>query len=330
MSYRFSRRLSLLAVAAPAVAALAVCGAAQAQDNWPSKPITLIVPFPPGGPTDMVARVLAQQVGQQLGQSVIVDNRPGANGNIGNALVAKAPADGYTVLYNTSSIALSSSLYKKMSYDVTRDLRPVALTAVVPLGLVVNPKVPANTVQELVNYAQEHKGKLSYGSAGNGNVTHLAAFQVVQHYNMDASHVPYKGSAPADVDLVAGQIDFMTDTINSVAPFIKDGRLRLLAVSTAARIPNFPNAPTLAESGMTGFEAGAWQGVMVPAKTPVAVVERLNAELMKALKDPGVLEKLRVQGAEPLGSTPKAYGEYIQSEIKRWAGVVKSTGVSLD
>ncbi|EFI60800.1 MULTISPECIES: tripartite tricarboxylate transporter substrate binding protein [Comamonas] len=330
MSYRFSRRSSLLAVAAPAVAALAVCGAAQAQDNWPSKPITLIVPFPPGGPTDMVARVLAQQVGQQLGQSVIVDNRPGANGNIGNALVAKAPADGYTVLYNTSSIALSSSLYKKMSYDVTRDLRPVALTAVVPLGLVVNPKVPANTVQELVKYAQEHKGKLSYGSAGNGNVTHLAAFQVVQHYNMDASHVPYKGSAPADVDLVAGQIDFMTDTINSVAPFIKDGRLRLLAVSTAGRIPNFPNAPTLAESGMTGFEAGAWQGVMVPAKTPVAVVERLNAELMKALKDPGVLEKLRVQGAEPLGSTSKAYGDYIQSEIKRWAGVVKSTGVSLD
>jgi tripartite-type tricarboxylate transporter receptor subunit TctC len=241
----------------------------------------------------MVARVLAQQVGQQLGQSVIVDNRPGANGNIGNALVAKAPADGYTVLYNTSSIALSSSLYKKMSYDVTRDLRPVALTAVVPLGLVVNPKVPANTVQELVKYAQDHKGKLSYGSAGNGNVTHLAAFQVVQHYNMDASHVPYKGSAPADVDLVAGQIDFMTDTINSVAPFIKDGRLRLLAVSTAGRIPNFPNAPTLAESGMTGFEAGAWQGVMVPAKTPVAIVERLNAELMKALRTRGAGEAAR-------------------------------------
>jgi tripartite-type tricarboxylate transporter receptor subunit TctC len=213
---------------------------------------------------------------------------------------------------------------------VAKDLRPVALTAVVPLGLVVNPKVPANTVQEFVKYAQDNKGKLSYGSAGNGNVTHLAAFQVVQHYKIDASHVPYKGSAPADVDLVAGQIDFMTDTINSVAPFIKDGRLKLLAVSTAARIPNFPNAPTLAESGMTGFEAGAWQGVMVPAKTPDAVVERLNAELMKALKDPGVLEKLRVQGTEALGSTPKAYGDYIQSEIKRWAGVVKSTGVSLD
>ncbi|MGE8446769.1 MAG: Bug family tripartite tricarboxylate transporter substrate binding protein [Comamonas sp.] len=325
MQYGFVRRSALLALAL-----VAVGGAAQAQDPWPSKPITLVVPFPPGGPTDMVARVLAQQVGQQLGQTVIVDNRPGANGNIGNALVAKAAADGYTVLYNTSSIALSPSLYKKLSYDVARDLRPVALTAVVPLGLVVNPKVPVHTVQELVKYAQDNKGKLSYGSAGNGNVTHLAAFQVVQHYGIDASHVPYKGSAPADVDLVAGQIEFMTDTINSVAPFIKDGKLRLLAVSTAQRIPNFPNAPTLAESGMTGFEAGAWQGVMVPAKTPDAVVQRLNAELLKALKDPGVLEKLRVQGTEPLGSTPQAYGDYIQSEIKRWAGVVKSTGVSLD
>lgn len=325
MQYGFVRRSALLALAL-----VAVGGAAQAQDAWPSRPITLVVPFPPGGPTDMVARVLAQQVGQQLGQTVIVDNRPGANGNIGNALVAKAAADGYTVLYNTSSIALSPSLYKKLSYDVAKDLRPVALTAVVPLGLVVNPKVPANTVQEFVKYAQENKGKLSYGSAGNGNVTHLAAFQVVQHYRIDAAHVPYKGSAPADVDLVAGQIEFMTDTINSVAPFIKDGKLKLLAVSTAKRIENFPDAPTLAESGMTGFEAGAWQGVMVPAKTPDAVVQRLNAELLKALKDPGVLEKLRLQGTEPLGSTPQAYGDYIQSEIKRWAGVVKSTGVSLD
>ena len=323
----FTRRAIGLAALA---AAAGFAGAVHAQDAWPSKPITMVVPFPPGGPTDMVARVLAQQVGQQLGQTVVVDNRPGANGNIGNALVAKAAPDGYTVLYNTSSISLSPSLYKKLSYDVNKDLRPVALTAVVPLGLVVNPKLPVNNVQEFVQYAQANKGKLSYGSAGNGNVTHLAAFQVVQHYKIDASHVPYKGSAPADVDLVAGQIDFMTDTINSVAPFIKDGRLKLLAVSSSKRLPNFPDAPTLAESGMSGFDAGAWQGVMLPAKTPDAIVQRLNTELMKALKDPGVLEKLRLQGTEPLGSTPQAYGDYINSEIKRWAGVVKSTGVSLD
>ena len=323
----FTRRAIGLAALA---AAAGFAGAVHAQDAWPSKPITMVVPFPPGGPTDMVARVLAQQVGQQLGQTVVVDNRPGANGNIGNALVAKAAPDGYTVLYNTSSISLSPSLYKKLSYDVNKDLRPVALTAVVPLGLVVNPKLPVNNVQEFVQYAQANKGKLSYGSAGNGNVTHLAAFQVVQHYKIDASHVPYKGSAPADVDLVAGQIDFMTDTINSVAPFIKDGRLKLLAVSSSKRLPNFPDAPTLAESGMSGFDAGAWQGVMLPAKTPDAIVQRLNNELMKALKDPGVLEKLRLQGTEPLGSTPQAYGDYINSEIKRWAAVVKSTGVSLD
>lgn len=246
------RRMALVTLAAPIAAAAAVAvgaalpGAALAQQPWPSKPITMVVPFPPGGPTDLVARVLAQQVGQQLGQTVIVDNRPGANGNIGNALVAKAAPDGYTVLYNTSSIALSPSLYKKMSYDVAKDLMPVALTAVVPLGLVVNPKLPVKNVQEFVRHARDKTGQLSYGSAGNGNVTHLAAFQVVQHYQIEASHVPYKGSAPADVDLVAGQIDFMTDTINSVAPFIKEGRLKLLAVSSSKRLPNFPDAPTLA------------------------------------------------------------------------------------
>ena len=300
-----------------------------AQAAWPDKPITLVVPFPPGGPTDMVARVLAQNVGEQLGQSVLVDNKAGANGNIGNAFVAKAAPDGYTVLYNTSSLALSPALYKKLSYDV-KDLAPVALTAVVPLALVVNPSLPVKTVAEFVDHAKKNPGKLSYGSAGSGNVTHLAAFQVTQHFGIDAAHIPYKGSAPADVDLVAGQIQFMTDTINSVAPFIKDGKLRLLAVSSSKRIANFPQAPTLAESGMGDFEAGAWQGVMVPAKTPQAVIDRLNQAFLKALKDPAVLEKLRLQGTEPLGSTPAEYGAYIAKETARWASVVKSTGVSLD
>ena len=319
--------LQLAMIGATACAAMPMAAHA---DNWPSKPITLVVPFPPGGPTDMVARVLAQNVGEQLGQSVIVDNKPGANGNIGNAFVAKAAADGYTVLYNTSSIALSPALYKKLSYNVNTELAPVALTAVVPLALVVNPKTPVNSVAEFVKYAKDQKGKLSYGSAGNGNVTHLAAFQLVQHYGIEATHVPYKGSAPADVDLVAGQIDFLTDTINSVSAFIKDGKLKLLAVSTSKRLPNFPQAPTLAESGMTGYESGAWQGVMVPAKTPKEVVDKLNAAINKALKDPEVLKKLAIQSTEPLGSTPAEYGAYIKKEIARWDSVVKSTGVSLD
>lgn len=326
LTHGLTRRLA----AAGLLTLAALAGLPAQAADWPAKPITLVVPFPPGGPTDMVARVLAQSVGEQLGQSVVVDNKPGANGNIGNAFVAKAAPDGYTVLYNTSSIALSPSLYKKLSYDLNKDLAPVALTAVVPLGLVVNPKLPVKTVAELAEYGKKNPGKLSYGSAGNGNVTHLAAFQVVQHFGIEASHVPYKGSAPADVDLVAGQIDFMTDTINSVAPFIKDGKLRLLAVSTAKRIANFPQAPTLAESGMQGFEAGAWQGVMVPAQTPQPVIARLNQAFAQALKDPAVLEKLRLQGTEPLGSSPAEYGAYIQKELQRWAAVVKSTGVSLD
>ena len=323
MTAPFSRRLALLAAAG------LLAGAVQAAD-WPARPITLVVPFPPGGPTDMVARVLAQSVGEQLGQSVVVDNKPGANGNIGNAFVAKAAPDGYTVLYNTSSITLSPALYKKLSYDLRKDLMPVTLSAVVPLALVVNPQLPVKTVAELVDYAKKNPGKLSYGSAGNGNVTHLAAFQVAQHFGIEAAHVPYKGSAPADVDLVAGQIQFMTDTINSVAPFINDGKLRLLAVSTAKRLANFPAAPTLAESGMAGFEAGAWQGVMVPAKTPQPVIDRLNQAFVQALKSPAVLEKLRVQSTEPLGSTPTEYAAYIEKELARWASVVKSTGVSLD
>lgn len=324
MTMKLSRRLAVFT----AVGLLSAASLAHAA--WPEKPITLVVPFPPGGPTDMVARVLAQNVGEQLGQSVVIDNKPGASGNIGNAVVAKAAPDGYTVLYNTSSAALSPALYKKLTYDVKKDLAPVALTAVVPLGLVVNPQLPVNTVAELVDYARKNPGKLTYGSAGNGNVTHLAAFQVTQHFGIDAVHAPYKGSAPADVDLVAGQIQFMTDTINSVAPFIKDGKLRLLAVSTAKRLPNFPAVPTLAESGMTDFEVGAWQGVMVPAQTPQPIIDRLNQAFLKALKDPGVLEKLRIQGTEPLGSTPAEYGAYIDKELARWASVVNSTGVSLD
>ena len=297
---------------------------------YPARPITMVVPFPPGGPTDLIARVLAQKLGEQMGQSVLVDNRGGANGNIGAQAVVKAPADGYTVLYNTSSIALSPALYRNVPYDVRKDLAPVALVAVVPLALVVHPSIPATTVREFVAHARAHPGKLSYGSAGNGNVTHLGAYQFVQAHGLEATHVPYKGSAPADVDLVGNQIQFMTDTVNSVMGFVHDKRMRMLAVTTARRMSLFPDVPTLAESGMPGFEVGAWQGVMVPAGTPPAVVERLNAEIRKALQAPDVRERLALQGAEPLGSTSQEYGAYVQRELTRWAGVVKSTGITLD
>jgi len=319
-----------MALALAATLALPGGAALAQQQAYPGRAITMVVPFPPGGPTDLVARVLAQKMSEQMGQPVLVDNKPGANGNIAAAQVSKAAADGYTILYNTSSITLSPALYRSLAYDVTRDLAPVALTAVVPLGLVVHPSVPANNVKEFIAYAKANPGKLSYGSAGNGNVTHLAAFQFARAQGIDATHVPYKGSAPADVDLVGGQIQFMTDTINSVMSFVRDKRMKLLAVTSSKRMSLFPDVPTLDETVMPGFEAGAWQGVMVPAATPPAVVQRLNAEINKALKSQDVMDKLAVQGAEPLGSTADAYGAYIRKEIERWSGVVKATGLTLD
>jgi tripartite-type tricarboxylate transporter receptor subunit TctC len=327
-----TRRTLSRRVALSALAAAAVCGSAGAfaQAQWPTKPITMIVPFPPGGPTDLVARVLAQRLGEQLGQNVVVDNRAGANGNIGNQAVARAPADGYTILYNTSSITLSPALYKSLAYDVEKDLAPVALTAVVPLALVVHPSIPANNVREFIAYAKANPDKLSYGSAGNGNVTHLGAFQFAQANGIDAVHVPFKGSAPADLALAGGQIQFLTDTINSVMGFVRDKRMKLLAVTTAKRMSLFPDVPTLAETVMPGFEVGAWQGVMVPAATPKPIVDRLNAEILKALQHPDVKAKLAAQGAEPLGSTPAEYAAYVKKEIARWGSVVKASGVTIE
>ena len=327
ISCRVATATALVALAGAAVLTSTI---ALAQPQFPSRLITMIVPFPPGGPTDLVARVIAQKMSESMGQSVIVDNRGGSNGNLGAMSAVRAAADGYTLLYNTSSITLSPALYKSLSYDVKRDLAPVALTAVVPLALVVGPNVPVNTVKEFIAYAKANPGKLSYGSAGNGNVTHLGAFQFVRANGIDAVHIPYKGSAPADVDLVGGQIQFMTDTVNSVMPFVRDKRLKLLAVTTPKRMSLFPDVPTLAESGMPGFEVGAWQGMMVPANTPKPIIQRLNAEVVKALQSPDVRQKLALQGAEPLGSTPEAYGEYIQKELNRWENVVKQTGVTLE
>ncbi len=313
-----------------ALAGLTALSSVQPQATYPDKPIRLVLPFPPGGPTDLVARVLAQKIGEQMGQPVLVENKPGANGNIAADMVAKAPADGYTVLYNTSSIALSATLYKKLNYDVRTDFAPIALTAVIPLVLAVHPSLPVYNVQEFLNYVKANPGKLTYGSAGNGNITHLGAYLLLHSRGLQATHAPYKGSAPALTDLVGGQTQFMTDTINSALPFIRDNRLRALAVTSLKRTSVLPEAPTLNETVMPKFEVGAWQGMLVPAKTPSDIVKRLNAEVMKALNSPEVKAKLAVQGAEPLGSTPEAYGQYIQSEIARWGQVVKLTGATLD
>ncbi|MCS6766131.1 MAG: tripartite tricarboxylate transporter substrate binding protein [Candidatus Protistobacter heckmanni] len=304
--------------------------ALHAQADYPVKPVRLVVAFPPGDPTDLVSRVLAQKMSEQMGQQVVVDNRPGANGNFAAEVVAKSAPDGYTVFYNTSAIALSPALYAKLGYDVLADFSPVALTAVVPLVLAVHPSMPMANVREFVAYAKAHPGKLTYGSAGNGNVTHLASFLFLQANGIDAVHAPYKGSAPALTDAAGGQVQFITDTINSALPFIKDKRLRALAVTSARRTTVLPEVPTLAETLMPGFEVGAWQGMLVPAGTPPAVVRRLSQEVNKALASPEVKARLAVQGAEPLGSTPEQYGAYIRGELERWAKVVKQIGAKLD
>ncbi|WP_454766774.1 tripartite tricarboxylate transporter substrate binding protein [Cupriavidus campinensis] len=317
-----------------ATAAMALAGALLAMPalaaGFPDHPIKLVVPFPPGGPTDLVSRVIARRMSEDLGQQVVVDNRPGANGNIGGEMVAKAPADGYTVLYNTSSIALSPALYKKLSYDALRDFAPVAMTAMVPLVLEVNAQVPANNVAEFIAWLKANPGKMTYGSAGNGNVTHLAAFLFLQANGLNAVHAPYKGSAPALTDLAGGQVQFMTDTINSSLPFIRDKRMKALAVTSSTRSSQLPDVPTVAETVMPGFEVGAWQGMLVPAKTPPEIVRKLNAAALRALAAPEVRASLAAQGAEPRGSSPEAYGKYLAQEIDRWRKVVKDSGVTLD
>ncbi len=316
-------------LATPAIFALVPSALGQAAP-WPARPIRLVVPFPPGGPTDIVARVLAERMSRTLGQPFVVENRPGANGNIGNDAVAKAEPDGYTVLYNTSSIALSPALYTRLPYDALRDLAPVVQTATIPLVLAVHPGLPVRDVRSFVEHVRSRPGALSYGSAGNGNVTHLAAFLLLRSQGLDAVHVGYRGSAPALMGAVAGEVQFLTDTVNSALPLIREGRLRALAVTSPRRLAPLPEVPTVAETLVPGFEVGAWQGIMVPARTPAAIIAALNAAALGALADPEVRAKLAEQGTEPLGSTPEEYGRILREETARWGRVIAESGVRLE
>ncbi|MFN0161465.1 MAG: Bug family tripartite tricarboxylate transporter substrate binding protein [Burkholderiales bacterium] len=297
---------------------------------WPNKPIRMIVAFPPGGPTDIVARVLAQKLGEQLGQQLLVDNKPGAGGNIGAELAAKAAGDGYTIFYNTSAIVINPALYGRASYDTLKDFTPVALTAAIPMVLVVNPQVPARTMKEFVEHVRARAGQINYSSSGSGTITHLASAMLASHMGLAATHVPYKGSAPGLVDLAAGQTQFMTDTINTALPYIKDGRLRGIAVTSLRRSTVLPDLPTFSESGLPGFDAAAWQGVVVPAGTTAEIVARLNGEINKALTDTGVRTRLAAQGADVFGGSAAEYASYIRSEMPRWAKAVKDSGAKAE
>ena len=299
--------------------------------SYPSRPVRLVVPFPAGGTTDILARAMAEKLSGALGQQFVVDNRPGAGGNIGSDIVAKSQPDGYTLLMGTvGTHAINPSLYPKMPYDHVKDFVPVVLVAGVPNVLVVNPTVPAKTVAELIALAKEKPGTINFASSGNGTSIHLSGELFKLLAGVQIAHVPYKGSAPALTDLIGGQVQIMFDNLPSALPHIKGGKLRALAVTSSKRAPALPDLPTIAESGVAGFEASSWFGILAPAATPRDIVQRINAEANKALHAPDMREKLLAQGAEAVGNSPEFFADTIRTETVKWAKVVKDSGARVD
>ncbi len=305
--------------------------AAEAPATFPTKPIRLIVPFPPGGSTDILARAIGQKLTEAWGQSVVIDNRPGAGGIIGMETAAKAAPDGYTlVMGHVGTLAANPALYKSLPYDPVKDFAPVTLIAMVPNVLVVGPAVPSKNVAELVALAKSKPGKLDYGSGGNGSAAHLATEYFKLKAGIDVQHVPYKGTAPALADLLGGQIAFIITGLPPVLPHVKAGKLRILGVASAQRLKQFPDIPTIAESGVPGYEATQWYGILAPAATPKDLVAKLNRDVVHALKEPSVAEKLAAEGADPVGDTPEQFGAFIRSEIDLWGKVIRATGAKVE
>ena len=298
---------------------------------YPSRPLRLIVPFPPGGAVDAWARIVQTRLGEALGQGVVIENRGGAGGMIGADLVAKAAPDGYTLLVgNVAALAMNVGVYSKMPYDPVRDFAPVMRTVVVNYALVVHPAVPARTTGELIAHAQANPGKLSYGSAGSGSAPHLATELLKQRAGIDMVHVPYKGGGPMVADLLGGQIQLAIGDQANLMPQVKAGKLRVLAVGSALRSPGYPEVPTIAEAGFPGYEAAAWQGVVAPAGTPVDVVKRLNEALARVMDMPDVRERLVGAGLDPAGGSPEDFVRYIRAEIAKWSKVAKDVGARAD
>jgi tripartite-type tricarboxylate transporter receptor subunit TctC len=300
-------------------------------DTYPSKPIRLIVPYPPGSGTDIVARLLGQKLTESWGQPIIVDNRPGAGAIIGTEAAAKAPADGYTLLMgDVGPLTINPALYAKLPYDPAKDFAPVSEVAFLPFLLVVHPSVKANSIQELVALAKAKPGELNYASVGNGSAVHLATELFKTEAGVDIVHVPYKGSAPALADLIGGQVSMMFVNVLSALPYVKSGQLRALAIATPRRSSALPDLPTVAEANLPGFVAGAWFGILVPAGTPPEVVDKLSAEIVRILHLPDIVERLAGQGAEAIGDTPEQFAGHIRQETAKWAKVVKASGAHID
>ena len=320
-SMRFCAMVALLATPV---------GAAVAQ-SYPTKPIKLVAPSAPGDAPDVIARMVADKLSVVLGQQVIVDNRPGAGGVVGSEFVAKAPPDGYTLIMgNAGSHGINAAVYSKLPYDIQRDFAPVSQVAVAPNIFVVNPDIPAKTIQEFIAYAKTKPGQLGYASGGNGSSSHMSMELFKSMTGVDLIHVPYKGSSPALTDVVSGQDAVMSVNMPPAVPLVKAGKLRALAVTTRTRSPLMPEIPTVAESGLAGYETVAWFGVLAPAGTPRDIVNRLSAEIANIARSPEMRERLASLGAEPVGSTPEEFAAIIARDIAKWTALAKSVGIKID
>jgi tripartite-type tricarboxylate transporter receptor subunit TctC len=304
---------------------------ASAADAYPTKPIRMVVAFAPGGSADINARAVGQQLAKELGATIVVDNKGGAGGNLGAVEAKRAAPDGYTLFYATSAVVLAPALYAKPGFDPYQDFTPISLTATIPLVLVTHPSVPAKTVSEFVAWGKTKGGKINYGSSGSGALLHLAGALFLKETGFQATHIAYKGSAPAITDLLGGTTEFMFLPINEAMQHIKGGGMRALAVTHEKRSPLLPDVPTIREAtGKTTMDMGAWQGLMVPKGTPADVVTKLDTSLQKALKDAGLRERLTAQGSIVLGGTQKEYVDYMKAEGARWATVIRDTGAKAD
>lgn len=323
--------LGTLAAAAALGSILLAPGTVAAQPAFPSKPLTIVVPFSAGGTTDILARIVGQALSTELGQPVIIDNRAGAGGNIGGQVAAKATADGHTLFMGTvGTHAINASLYKKMPFDPVKDFAPLTRVANVPNLLVANPAQPYKSVAELIAYAKANPGKVNFGSSGNGSSIHLSGELFNAMAKVQMVHVPYKGSAPAMTDLLGNQIGIMFDNLPSAIQHVRSGKLRPIAVTTAKRSPELPNVPTIAEAGVPGYEATSWFGLFAPAATPPAAINKLNAAIVKVLGQADIKKKINEQGAEVYSETPEQFAAFIQKEAVKWGKVVRDSGASMD
>ena len=312
------------------LAAAVGTGGAAAQ-AFPNKPVRIIVPQTPGGASDALARIIGQKLSERWGQPVVVENKPGAGGNVGTDYVAKAPADGYTLLMSyVGTQAINGSVYKSLTYEPYKDFAPVATLATVPFALVVNQAFPVKTAGELVAYAKAHPGSVNFGSAGNGSLNHLLGEMVNMNQGVKMVHVPYKGAAGALTDTIGGQIQMTFSSLPSVAGHLRGDKLRAIAVTGSKRSATFPNLPTFTEAGITGLELSPWFGLLAPATTPEPIVRRINADIADLLRDKEVIEKFAVLGADPYVTQPEQFGRILQDDIQKWAQVVKASGARID